>query len=361
MSLGSHGGRKGALVLALAVAGCTDFKKGDPSDLFDPDDAAEGDRESPRASQAGGSAQSKTSKTSATQGAESTPDEAKSTEEDGAAPPPDEDNTQDTEPTPSQGDAGVASTARTKAAQKGGGADQEHALDLGVVEEAPTVVSDDLVGTQMPRTVYRFRIEDNGTLTYGITKLQSNAYVTVSLLLSATIVKLDVAYDSVAANGEAKLTEIVLERGEYYIVVKPAGNVAALFDLSLSFKPYAYPEPDSGDPGEDKQGACDLGPLTSLRTIGGYVGGTDASDFYRFELESNAPFQLGFTNIVGLFNVELYSDAQILNDASILKNWAGVRADLYPADALAAGVYYLKVSRYGTNYQGLYQLQITRE
>ena len=233
------------------------------------------------------------------------------------------------------------------------GTSPEKACDIGELSNYQR--KGQLVGPAQSEHYYKFSLKNNATLTYGGTNVSGS--VTVQLFPKTDLPNKAMPYDYVQAANADGVKDIQLEAGAYYVRVAPQSQQNSIYDLNLVAKAYAYAEPDP-EPGDERSEAADLGTLTKLVEYGGYVGGTDKVDFYRFELKSNASFRMSIDNVLGDVVVGLYADAAVLDTAKYIKQVSAGEAGATFDATQPAGVYLIRVVPYG-NSNDLYKLAIS--
>ena len=252
-------------------------------------------------------------------------------------------------------DAGMASKPDEPQAGSGGarsepGGTQATALDLGALTPAGVVLESQFVGGSTPDDWYQFQLEENAVLTAAVQEIKSGS-LQLQLFRWAQIVPENMPYHAVNANAGAQATMTVrMERGTYYFRVYALGG-SPIYDLSASSERYPHLEPRS-EPGNSPDDAQDLGALTTeLTQIGGYVGGTDAKDFYRFTLLGNAELSWAATDVEGRVQAHLYAYAKPLDEKVTLG-----QLDTYPTGSAtepsrprAAGDYFVRVIPVGAD------------
>ncbi|NGZ28354.1 MAG: hypothetical protein G8345_15875, partial [Magnetococcales bacterium] len=100
--------------------------------------------------------------------------------------------------------------------------------------------------------------------------------------------------------------------------------------------------------GQSTATALNLGQINGVLNVNGWVGDTDNSDFYRFELGQAANFYADLTGLVGDVDLELRGADGVLIQGS----WLGGTQNENISYLLAAGTYYLVADQFygNTNY-----------
>ncbi|MDD9932914.1 MAG: hypothetical protein OXT09_04885 [Myxococcales bacterium] len=237
------------------------------------------------------------------------------------------------------------------------GGEKSSAHDLGVVPSDEASVLGGYVGPTDDEDLVRLEVEQNSMLTLGVREV--SARVVLHMLPDAAILERDAPLTMLDVRSpDDGLVSLAAERGTYFISLTP--GAASYYELRASVEPYLA-EPEQ-DPGEDWEDALDIGALgTSRVDFGGYVGRTDALDFYRFDIEQNATLTYTVDDVEGRVLAQLYEDAVQINRADPLR-----QLDVRAADGgaqtgsldLAAGTYFFVITPTGN---ALYTLSLSIE
>ncbi len=237
------------------------------------------------------------------------------------------------------------------------GAEKSSAHDLGVVPSDEASVLGGYVGPTDDEDLVRLEVEQNSMLTLGVREV--SARVVLHMLPDAAILERDAPLTMLDVRSpDDGLVSLAAERGTYFISLTP--GAASYYELRASVEPYLA-EPEQ-DPGEDWEDALDVGALgTSRVDFGGYVGKTDALDFYRFDIDQNATLTYTVDDVEGRVLAQLYEDAVQINRADPLR-----QLDVRAADGgaqtgsldLAAGTYFFVITPTGN---ALYTLSLSIE
>lgn len=157
-------------------------------------------------------------------------------------------------------------------------------------------------------------------------------------------------YFSVASANESleKLhsTSRVLESGILPEFDDPLSNSRTTYSSSLSnsVTPQVIP-----DPGSNLSTAYNLGTLNRPFTLTDFVGNSDVSDIYRFNLASNSSFNLSLNGLTADADVELLNG----NGTRLAISGASGTTSEWIDGSLNTGTYYVKVFQYtgNTNYR----------
>ena len=145
------------------------------------------------------------------------------------------------------------------------------------------------------------------------------------------------------SGGEGDALETPIERGEYLVTV--GGMAGDSYELVLSVETYEPAEPDT-PPGDEIEDAFDLGDLDAeMQTIGGYVGQTDAADYFRFNLVESSTISVHGADVVGGVTMALFEHESVLDEADAIRKV--IASELTPDELLVnlpRGEYLLRVT-----------------
>jgi hypothetical protein len=240
-------------------------------------------------------------------------------------------------------DAGTAMSMDppSEGSQTTPGTDKEHALDLGVLGATAVTKTKQYVGTRQSEAYYKFEIAHNAIVTYGGQK--ANASVQIQLFPNKTQIDEKKPYTAInVAPDSDMLQTIQLEKGIYYLRAVPNSG-SPIFDLTVSAEEYAPLEHDP-EPGEDPESAQDVGTLgTDSMVFGGYVGGTDPEDFYRFELASNTTVAFSGDHVFGNVYIQIFAYAATINESMPLYQINAADGGNTDMQSMPSGSYLVRV------------------
>jgi hypothetical protein len=260
------------------------------------------------------------------------------------------------------GRTGGGSGGKSSPAPDEAGNDVQHAQQWGSI--GMQMVEGAFVGQEDPADYFKFTLDENATFMYSAKTTSMS--VTLSLFRDMSIVDTTKPYASITATAGMEASQtIYLEKGTYYLAAIPVQNMPVIYSLVVSATPYdpAEPDPEPGQAWDDNP--LDIGTIDrAVMKFGGYVGGTDLKDYYRFTLAGNAMLEIAANNVLGHIAVRLYDGSGTVNEAQPLaKPMLDVTAtQMGPgtevsSGALAAGTYYLLVTPQ-VNTNALYTLQL---
>ncbi|XGV98360.1 MAG: S8 family serine peptidase [Leptolyngbya sp. BL-A-14] len=185
--------------------------------------------------------------------------------------------------------------------------------------------------------VYRFHLDAATTVNVGLTNLSADADL---YLLDSTGHTIAVSNQSGNNN---ELLDRFLSAGVYYVQVKSFSGSSTSYSLSVNGGGTAR------DPGNDRSSARDLGNLSrKVWNINDFVGTSDPSDYYHFDLSENGNFHLSLSGLSSDVDVALYNRIGSLITASTYTGTSSESIDRF----LDAGTYYIRVyaQSSGSNY-----------
>ena len=166
------------------------------------------------------------------------------------------------------------------------GQSREEAFDLGVVGTAPAVY-EGWVGHGDDVDYIGFRIEERIVVSVAMDGLRTDADIALEDDFGSVL------GSSTAGGTAAESIEVVLDPGQYYLVVtRYSGGTD--YRIEVSTMPVgSLPEDQAGDSADL---ALDLGMLGDApQEIRDWVGAVDRDDYYRFELAAPAMLELTMT------------------------------------------------------------------
>ena len=152
-------------------------------------------------------------------------------------------------------------------------------------------------------------------------------------------------FNPAETNGFDESGTTLLEEGVYYALVQENGfNSSTNYLLSLAATPIEGNFPPS-DPGETTARAFDLGVLSEPQTLNAFVSDADASDYYRFELDSVSNFIIDFDVLNEWFdaNVKIVD----VTGAAVFNPSETNGFDEFGETLLEEGVYYALIEENG--------------
>ena len=195
----------------------------------------------------------------------------------------------------------------------------------------------DLVSNTDTSDIYRFHLDNAATVNLGLTNLSADADL---YLLDSTGNAIAVSNQSGNNN---ELLDRFLSAGTYYVQISSFLGASTSYSLSLNGGGTAR------DPGSDRSNARDLGNLSRKGwNINDFVGTSDLSDYYQFDLSENGNFHLSLSGLSSDVDVALYNRIGSLVTASTYAGTSSEAIDRF----LDAGTYYFRVYAYsgGSNY-----------
>jgi len=177
-------------------------------------------------------------------------------------------------------------------------------VSLGQIEENST--SKQGKANNLCFATYTFETDENGALELALS--DTSGTVTAKILPTSEGMPLKTV--TVGANSSAN-DDVNLPAGSYLVSVEgPAGGSA--FELELSLHPYETDAP-IGDPSDDPDEPFSIGTLDGVQTVGEVVGGSDAADFYSFDLVENAVVSYAVRDVSGRVQAHLYRNEGLFN------------------------------------------------
>jgi hypothetical protein len=197
---------------------------------------------------------------------------------------------------------------------------------------------------------YRFQTTTNGDLSVTVAGLSSNAnlWVIRDFNGNGIVDPNEVIGSSANLGSDSESVNLTnLNTGTYFVAIgnQVMGNTN--YALTLT----------SDSAGETLSQARNLETLTGSRTINEFIGGSDTSDFYRFQLNTTSDLTVSLGNLSADADVYLIQDSNLsgtIDPGEIVAYSAryGDRSDEFSVQGLTAGNYYLWVNPFqgSTNY-----------
>lgn len=230
---------------------------------------------------------------------------------------------------------------------------KEHAYDFGAL--ATDAQCPDRTFVDDRGDLYRFELAENSTVTY--TLAPNSGQVLADFYEDEEQLDFGHPVFGLDTTSVRKTEHQNLEKGVYYVQVRTTTS-AALYGLTLGAEPYELTEP-STEPGETPQTAFDLRTIDGLKRVGGYVGKTDAQDYYRFHLSENVNVAFSLNQVNGQAMYNLYDDDDQPGAPKWASGWATPTDAAYHEQLLPAGDYLLQVVPYGAPLGSLYNLAVS--
>jgi hypothetical protein len=238
----------------------------------------------------------------------------------------------------------------------------------------------DFVGVYDPRDVYKFTLAQPSPISAKITGMTSS--VKLQLIYDANNNGLiddyreELETNSSRYNGTSASITRNLGAGSYFVKVlndAEGFNTNYTLTVSPSDTPSSLPSPSNQpvypntvpalppvDPGSSIGAAYNVGVLNENKVFQGFVGVTDADDYYKITVNQSSTFSAKVTGITSDTSLQLIYDANnngLIDDyreelESDSSRYNGVSASI--SRNLGAGTYYVKVKNnqagYNTNY-----------
>lgn len=217
----------------------------------------------------------------------------------------------------------------------------DSALEIGALTDVELFTS--YVGIGDTDDYYKFELEANGAVT--VAGRDGTFPMVVQLFPDATLIdKSKPLFTLNVPAGSDTLDRFVLERGMYYVRVSPStASASGIYTLGLESSLYEGDEP-SPEPGRDREHAHELGELEALTEYAGYVGPTDANDYYKFDLANGASVTFALTNVMGGVNGQLFKDAALIDVTNPLLDIRSTTSDAIQSTNLGKGTYVFRVT-----------------
>ncbi|NGZ28194.1 MAG: hypothetical protein G8345_15040, partial [Magnetococcales bacterium] len=231
------------------------------------------------------------------------------------------------------GDTGYSLTLTAS----GGGADPagntlSQAQNLGTLNQSTNI--NGWIGNSDPVDLYRFALAGEATINLNLTGLNSNADIYI-------LDDQGTEWFSSTLNGtQNEQISAWLDTGTYYIKVNRFYGDTN-YNLSVGYVPGDF---DASDVGDTTSTAADLGTLSGLVELDGYVGAVNTADMYRFVLGGSSNFTAQLTDLVGDADLRIFGG----NNGSVLiaSSTLGGEQDDTVSLVLSAGTYYAKVNSF---------------
>jgi hypothetical protein len=184
---------------------------------------------------------------------------------------------------------------------------------------------------------YRFTVGNAASVNISLSGLSADADIRLFNTAGVQITS------STLSGNLSESINTFLGTGTYYLRVESFAGASTDYNLNISG---AGP---TIDPGSAPLSALDLGNLSRRsRSWNDFVGTTDTSDYYHFELSENGNFHLRLTGLSADADVQLLNRTGDLIASSTMDGTLPESIDRY----LAAGDYYVRVYQYNgdTNY-----------
>ncbi len=224
------------------------------------------------------------------------------------------------------------------------GNSRDTARNLGVLGRSKRVK--EFIGSNDRNDFYRFNLSRESEFSLLLTGLEANANVRLMNSRGRVI-------RTSANRGEAdESIERTLGAGDYFIHVLPYKRSDTTYQLRLSAKKTQRNtpnNPNTGDPGNTRGRASDIGTLRGDRTFRDSIGPNDTNDYYRFNLDRASDFELALTDLSTDAEVELLnSRGQVIESST----GPGSSTETI-VRSLDVGSYYVRVYPYygSTNYR----------
>jgi Ca2+-binding RTX toxin-like protein len=207
----------------------------------------------------------------------------------------------------------------------------------------------EFVGNAEPEDYYRFNLSDVGDFRLSLSGLSQTAYAELYLDSDNNGLADSNEYitgDYGSSGSTASITRS-LGTGTYFVKVKNSGGSDTRYTLNLSNTSTGI-----GDPaGNTSQNALNIGTLSGTRTFNDFVGRSDQNDYYRFNLNSVADFNLTLNGLSQTAYAELYLDKNNdgLADSNeyITGDYGSSGSTASINRSLGAGTYFVKVKNSG--------------
>lgn len=212
----------------------------------------------------------------------------------------------------------------------------------------------DFVGTSDSSDYYRFNVAQFGTTTVSLNNLSADANVRL----------LDTAGNQIAASGNGGTTpETItanLARGDYFLEVTPVAGASTTYQIGVNSTAF----PDGG--GNTPEAATPITVDFTRRFLTDLVSEDDQNDYYSFNLEYAAKFELSLTGLAANADVRLINALDRTERAiSVNPGNADELILIEPIDptsstpfpVLEAGSYLIQVSSAGAGQNTPYRLE----
>ncbi len=217
---------------------------------------------------------------------------------------------------------------------------RDTARNLGTLRRSKR--AKDFVGSNDKNDFYRFNLSEESEFNLLLTGLEANANVRLMNSRGRVI-------QTSANRGEAdERIERTLGAGDYFIHVLPYKRSDTAYKLRLFATETNNDNPDTGEPGNSRGNARNVGTLRGDRTFQDFIGSGDTNDYYRFDLERKSDFGLALTGL------SADAEVQLLNGSGqVIESSTGPGSSTETITrSLNAGSYYVRVYPYSgsTNY-----------
>jgi trimeric autotransporter adhesin len=210
-----------------------------------------------------------------------------------------------------------------------------------------TLTLNDFVGAADTNDFYRFNLNTGSNFNLNLSGLTADAEVELiqDFNNNGSVDDGEILASSINSSTNPETLSRLLAVGSYYVRVYPySSDSNTAYRLSLGAVAV-------GD--NTLSTAISLGALTTSRTIAGFVGNTDADDFYRFSLNSDRSIGIFLNGLSADADIQLIRDFNtngIVDSSDVLaeSSRAGSASEAI-FNNLSAGTYFVRVLQYSGN------------
>ncbi|MEX0267734.1 S8 family serine peptidase [Leptolyngbyaceae cyanobacterium UHCC 1019] len=209
-----------------------------------------------------------------------------------------------------------------------------------------TLTFNDFVGAADTNDFYRFNLNTGSNFNLNLSGLSADADVELiqDLNNNGSVDNGEILASLINSDTNPETLSRLLAAGSYYVRVYPFLSSNTNYSLSLG----AIAVGDNTLPT-----ATNLGGLTTSRTVTGFVGNTDADDFYRFTLSSDRSVGVFLDGLSADADIQLIRDFNnngIVDSSDVLAE--SIRAGSASEaifNTLSAGTYFVRVLQFSGN------------
>jgi len=222
------------------------------------------------------------------------------------------------------------------------------AFNLGVLLGDRSVTES--VGSSDRDDYYRFTLANTSNFNLSLTGLSTDA--NVQLIYDSNANGQVDSFDTLKeANGGINTNASIrstLGAGTYFIRVNVSDQITTDTNYNLGVSATATSPTTPTDPGSTIGSALDIGTVSSNVSFSDFVGSTDRSDYYRFNLATTSNFNLSLDGLSDRANVQLIYDSNgngQVESIDILKlDFGRNNNKAVISSALGAGTYFIRVN-----------------